>query len=69
MSQKPNQDEQGAAYEAQIPDVDDDGQRVGESAAPQATGEWGSVLDEDLPPVVPDAAVEIPPTRDDPPAG
>ncbi|GIF39568.1 hypothetical protein [Actinoplanes xinjiangensis] len=43
-----------------ISDEDDDGQRVGESAAPQATGEWGSILDEDLPPVVPDAEVEVP---------
>ncbi|GIF13626.1 hypothetical protein [Actinoplanes teichomyceticus] len=41
---------------------DDDGQRVGESAAPQATGEWGSTLDDDLPPVVPDAEVEVPET-------
>ena len=68
MSQKPNQDEQqAAAPEAQVqgnplPD-EDDGLRVGETAAPQATGEWGSVLDEDLPPVVPDAAVEVPKTR------
>lgn len=69
MSQRPNQDEQQAVVpEAQaegtrIPDEADGGQRVGESAAPQATGEWGSVLDEDLPPVVPDAAVEVPKTR------
>ncbi|WP_229073276.1 hypothetical protein [Actinoplanes sp. DH11] len=49
----------------QTPDEDeaDDGRRVGESAAPQATGEWGSVLDEDLPPVVPDEEVEVSKTQ------
>ncbi|MEU4690140.1 hypothetical protein [Actinoplanes sp. NPDC023714] len=41
-----------------IPDEDDGGQHVGESAAPQAAGEWGSTREEDLPPVVPDAEVE-----------
>ncbi|MDI6102648.1 hypothetical protein QLQ12_28920 [Actinoplanes sp. NEAU-A12] len=46
-----------------VSDEDDDGQRVGESAEPQAAGEWGSILDEDLPPVVPDEEVEVPKTR------
>ncbi|GAA1619064.1 hypothetical protein [Actinoplanes couchii] len=65
MSQNPEQD---AAHEAKaqdegVPDENGDGRRVGESAAPQATGEWGSVLEEDLPPVVPDAEVEVSETR------
>ena len=69
MSQKSPEDEQQADVHEeqvrgrQIPADDDGGVRVGESAAPQATGEWGSVLDEDIPPVVPDAAVEVPGTR------